>query len=95
HQIWNWPTAQVIRTPERTVSEKEVHNQWLSAINRALQRDRLLTNSLKFGPLALNKKLVLNTGSGLLMNEASFPDDWTHEEVLVGMRPIIDRNGIG
>ncbi|KAJ6448750.1 hypothetical protein C8R45DRAFT_772714, partial [Mycena sanguinolenta] len=85
HQIWNWHTTQVNKTPERTVSEREVHNQWLSAINRALQRDCLLTNSIKFGPLALNQKLILNTWSGLLMNEASLPDDWTYEGVLVGM----------
>jgi hypothetical protein len=30
------------------------------------------------------------------MDEDSLPDDWKYEkEVLVGMRPIIERNGIG
>jgi len=72
-----------------------IHNQWLNAVNTALTRDRLLTDKIKFGPLALKKQLVLNTWSGLLMDEDSLPDDWTHEGVLVGMRPMTDRNGIG
>jgi len=95
HQIWNLRTSRVITTPGRTLDEKEIHNKWLRAINLALRHDRLLTNKIKFGPLALNKPLVLNTWSGLLMDEALLPDDWTHEGVLVGMRPICDQNGIG
>ncbi|KAJ6480389.1 hypothetical protein C8R45DRAFT_832163, partial [Mycena sanguinolenta] len=95
NQIWSLRTNRVIKFPDRTASEKEIHNHWLAAINRALQRDRLLTNKVKLGPLALNKQLVLNTWSGLLMDEASLPDDWTNEGVLVGMRPITDRHGIG
>jgi len=71
------------------------HNQWLRAINRALQRDRLLTDKIRFGPLAFNKQMVLNTWRGLLMDEALLPDDWTHEGVLVGIRPMSDRIGIG
>jgi hypothetical protein len=66
-------------------------------VNRALRRDRLLTDKIKFGPLALKKQLVLNTWSGILMDEESLPDDWIYEGVLVGMRPISNdnRNGIG
>jgi len=94
-QIWNLQTNRVIKTPGRTPDDREIYNQWLTAINRALQRDRLLTDKIKFGPLALNKQLVLNTWSGLLLDEDSLPDDWTHEGVLVGMRPIRDRIGIG
>ena len=70
-------------------------NQWVNAVNRALRRDCLLTDKIKFGQLTLNKQLVLNTWSGLLMDEDSLPDDWTHEGVLVGMRPINNRHGIG
>jgi hypothetical protein len=29
------------------------------------------------------------------MEEASFPDDWMHEGVLVSMRPMTGRDGIG
>jgi ribonuclease HI len=60
----------------------------LKAIDAALTRDHLLTDKIKFGPLALKKQLVLNTWSGPLMDEDSFPDDWTNEGVVVGIRPI-------
>jgi hypothetical protein len=73
----------------------EIHNRWLKVVSGALLRDRLLTDKIKFGPLALKKQLVSNTWSGLLMNEDSLPDDWTHEGVLVGMQPMNDRTGIG
>ena len=53
----------------------EIHNQWLKAVNVALQRDRHLTDKVKFGPLALKKQLVLNTWSGLLIDEDSLPED--------------------
>jgi len=95
HLIWNIRTNRVISSPDRTFNEMETHNQWLRAINRALQRDRLLTDKIRFGPLAFNKQMVLNTWSGLLMDEALLPDDWTHEGVLVGIRPMSDRIGIG
>ncbi|KAJ7768125.1 hypothetical protein DFH07DRAFT_736499, partial [Mycena maculata] len=81
--------------PDIVYTTTEIHNRWLKSINGVLQRDRLLTNKIKFGPLALNKQLVLNTWSGLLMYEDSLPDDWTKEGVLVGMWPMTVRNGIG
>ena len=95
HVIWNLRHVRVIETPDRTFPLSEIHNQWLKAVNVALQRDQLLTDKVKFGPLALKKQLVLNTWSGLLMDEDSLPEDWTYERVLVGMRPMTDRHGIG
>jgi hypothetical protein len=44
---------------------------------------------------AVRKTTGLKQWSGLLMDENSLPDDWTYEGVLVGMRPINDRHGIG
>ncbi|KAJ6486342.1 hypothetical protein DFH09DRAFT_928778 [Mycena vulgaris] len=74
----------------------KIHNKWLKAVNTALRRDCVLTDKIKFGSLALKNKLVLNTWSGLLMDEDSLPDDWTYTEgVLVGMRPMDDKIGIG
>jgi ribonuclease HI len=67
----------------------------LKAVNGALQRDRLLTDRLNPVPLAIKKQLALNTWSGLLKDEDSLPDNWTHEGVIVGMQPINDRHGIG
>ncbi|KAJ7861304.1 hypothetical protein B0H13DRAFT_2237295 [Mycena leptocephala] len=41
-------------------------------------------------------QLVLDTWSGTLLDEDSLPDDWTRsEEVLVGIRPITRKNGVG
>ncbi|KAJ7903231.1 hypothetical protein B0H13DRAFT_2025770, partial [Mycena leptocephala] len=70
-----------------------IHNHWLKSVNSALQRDRILTDKVKFGPFALRKwQMVLNTWSGLLRDEDSLPDDWTLTEgVLVGIWPM---NGI-
>jgi hypothetical protein len=93
--IWKLRRSRVIEDPDRIQSTSGIHNQWLKAVNSALQRDRLLTDKIKFGSLALKKQVVLNTWSGLLMDEDSLPDDWTHEGVLVGMQPTNDRTGIG
>jgi hypothetical protein len=51
---------------------------------------------IRFRPLTLSlEQLVLNTWRGLLMDEASLLDDWTHKGILVGMQPIADRHWIG
>ena len=77
--------------PGKIYTTSEIHNKWLKAVNVALTRDRILTNKVKYGTLAFKKQLVLNTWSGLLMNEDALPDNWTNiEGVLVGIRPIND-----
>jgi hypothetical protein len=83
--IWNLRVNRVIVSPDRIISEMEIHNKWLKAVNGVLQRDRLLTDKIRFGLFAFSKQMVLNTWSGLLMDEDSLPDDWTYEGVLVGM----------
>jgi hypothetical protein len=99
HTIWNVRNDKVLKNPDRCITDIEIHNRWLKSVNSALGRDRILTNKLKFGDLALNKDLVLRTWSGLLMNEDSLPDDWTYTAgVLVGIQPLRmngSRNGIG
>jgi hypothetical protein len=57
-----------------------------------LRRDCLLTDKIKFGPLGLKKQLVLNTWSGILMDEALLPDDWTNEGVLVGIQSMDNKH---
>jgi hypothetical protein len=95
HLIWNLRHGQVIDNPDRTQSTTEIHNRWLEAVNAILTRDRLLTDRNKFGLLAYKKQIVLSMWSGILLDEDSLPDDWIHEEVLVGIRPMTDRHGIG
>ncbi|KAJ6459914.1 hypothetical protein C8R45DRAFT_843014 [Mycena sanguinolenta] len=94
HLIWNL-RVDVVINGNRSPNTQEIHTRWLNTINRALQRDRLLTDKTKFGAVAFQKQLILNTWSGLLINEESLPDDWTQEGVLVGMRPKIVSKGIG
>jgi hypothetical protein len=96
HEIWRLRVDRVLTHPGKVHSELAICTQWLRSINVSLSRDRILTNKTKFGSLSFNKKLVLNTWSGLLLNEESLPDDWTYEKgVLVGIQPYTVRNGIG
>ncbi|KAJ7235777.1 hypothetical protein C8J57DRAFT_1088677, partial [Mycena rebaudengoi] len=96
HAIWNLRQTRVIKNPESTLTEAHIHDYWLKAVNTALRRDCILTNKFKFGSLAFNTQLVLNTWSGLLMHEDSMPDDRTNTEgVLVGIQPNTDKSGIG
>jgi len=99
HTIWNIRNDKVLKNPHQNITDIEIHNRWLKSVNSALGRDRILTNKMKFGNLALKKDLVLRTWSGLLMNEDALPDDWTYTVgVLVGIQPLTlndPRNGIG
>ncbi|KAJ6587581.1 hypothetical protein DFH09DRAFT_909629 [Mycena vulgaris] len=95
--IWNLRNERVFETHTAT-SETEIHNGWVSLINAALKRDKLLTNRARFGSLAIKKQLVLDTWSGTLLDEDSLPDDWTRSEgVLVGIRSVTPsrNNGVG
>jgi hypothetical protein len=82
HIIWKLRVNCVITNPDRTTTLTEIHNQWLKdlkAVNKALQQDCLLTDRVRFVSLALSKQLVLNTWSGLLIDEDSLLDDQTKE----------------
>ncbi|KAK7013690.1 hypothetical protein R3P38DRAFT_2545700 [Favolaschia claudopus] len=74
----------------------EIHNRWISAMNAALRRDQILSNTFKFGDLARKEHVVLETWSGVLLNEDSLPDNWINERgVLVGIRPATRNDGVG
>ncbi|KAJ7147967.1 hypothetical protein C8R46DRAFT_917184, partial [Mycena filopes] len=74
----------------------EIHNRWVTAIDLLIKRDRLSTNKIHFGHQAFNRQVVLNTWSGILCEEDSLPDDWIQSDrVLVGIRPILSKRGIG
>jgi hypothetical protein len=93
--IWNLRNERVFEAHTQA-SANEIHNHWVSLMNAALKRDRLLSNRTRFGSLATKKQLVLETWSGTLLDEDSLPDDWTRsEEVLVGIRHITRKNGVG
>ncbi|KAK7028713.1 hypothetical protein R3P38DRAFT_3394715 [Favolaschia claudopus] len=74
----------------------EIHNRWISVMNAALKRDQILSNRFKFGNLARKEHVVLETWSGVLLNEDSLPDNWINERgVLVGIRPATRNDGVG
>jgi ribonuclease HI len=57
--------------------------RWL---NTRLKLDTLMTNQSRFGSLATDKKLVIKTWDGVLMDNLHLPLDWTRQsEVLVGI----------
>jgi hypothetical protein len=94
YMIWNMKTERRIRNPGKVFEQSEVHNRWVKSMNITLQRERILTDKSKFGPLAIDKQMVLNTWSGLLLDEDSLPDDWTKiGGVLVGILPM--KSGVG
>jgi hypothetical protein len=96
HEIWRLRVDRTLTHPGKIHSELAICTQWMRSINASLNRDRILTNKTRFGPLSFNKNLVLNTWSGLLLNEDSLPDDWTYEkEILVGIQLYTVKNGIG
>ncbi|KAJ7697135.1 hypothetical protein B0H17DRAFT_1130451 [Mycena rosella] len=76
---WKIKTLELHSRPvaEKAKCLKKIRNFW--EVEAKVAHDKV-----KFGPVALNKQLVLKTWSGLLLDEASLPDDWTHEGVLVG-----------
>ncbi|KAF8140910.1 hypothetical protein K438DRAFT_1636758 [Mycena galopus ATCC 62051] len=93
--IWNLRNERVFET-HRAASDSQIHNRWTAIINTALKRDILLTDRIRFGSLATKKQVVLNTWSGVLLDEDSLPDDWIRSKgVLVGIRPITGKNGVG
>ncbi|KAJ6512810.1 hypothetical protein C8R45DRAFT_771814, partial [Mycena sanguinolenta] len=52
-----------------------------------LKRNQLFTNKIHFGHLAINRRIILHTWSGILWDEDSLPDDWIQsDQVLVGIR---------
>ncbi|KAJ7876515.1 hypothetical protein B0H14DRAFT_2342674 [Mycena olivaceomarginata] len=77
--IWNLRNERVLET-HRAASDSEIHNRWTTIINSALKRDILLTDRIRFGTLAIKKQVVLNTWSGVLLDEDSLPDDWTRSK---------------
>ncbi|KAJ7822927.1 hypothetical protein B0H13DRAFT_2447014 [Mycena leptocephala] len=93
--IWSLRNERVFET-HTMASETEIHNRWVSLMNETLKRDKLLTNRARFGSLVIKRQLVLDTWSGTLLDEDSLPDDWTRSKgVLVGIRPITRKNGVG
>ncbi|KAJ6534326.1 hypothetical protein B0H19DRAFT_862241, partial [Mycena capillaripes] len=81
--IWSLRNERVLET-HTMASENEIHNRWVSLMNAALNRDRLLSNCARFGSLATKKQLVLNIWSGTLLDEDSLPDDWTIVKGVLG-----------
>ncbi|KAF8131723.1 hypothetical protein K438DRAFT_1642799, partial [Mycena galopus ATCC 62051] len=82
--IWNLRNDRVFET-HRAASDSQIHNRWTAIINAALKLNILLTDRIWFKSLATKKQVVLNTWSGVLLDEDSLLDDWMRSKgVLVG-----------
>ncbi|KAJ7855665.1 hypothetical protein B0H13DRAFT_1641799, partial [Mycena leptocephala] len=90
--IWDLRVSRVIPHPNIVLTESEIHNRWLN--QWALLRDRFLCDKIKFGILGLKNQCVLNTWSGLLLDEASLPDNRINEGILLAVQPIVHKIGI-
>ncbi|KAK7041280.1 hypothetical protein R3P38DRAFT_2512287 [Favolaschia claudopus] len=94
HLIWKIRNERILEG--KIITNIEVENRWISAINSSLRRDQILTNKARFGSLGKSKQIVLETWSGVLQNEDALPDDWTRSKgVLVGIWPTTRRIGVG
>lgn len=71
---------------ERRHSMDEVHNRFVSIMNKRLEQDRICTQK-KFGRKALKRDLVLGTWEGALLPNSARQKDWLAETgVLVGIK---------
>ncbi|KAJ6469854.1 hypothetical protein C8R45DRAFT_837039, partial [Mycena sanguinolenta] len=92
--IWNLRNQRRFEN-KQDVTLTEIHNRWVAALNLRLKRDQLFTNKIHFGRLAINRKTVLHTWSGIIWDEDSLQDDWIQsDQVLVGIRPITTKRGV-
>ncbi|KAJ7512215.1 hypothetical protein B0H11DRAFT_1699313 [Mycena galericulata] len=87
--IWKLRCERVIGRDSDPVSEQEIHNRWIHAINERIEIDRRLAEKLKFGKqYYVAPSLVLETWKGVLKDKNKLPDDWLRgPEVLVGIAP--------
>ncbi|KAJ6578102.1 hypothetical protein B0H19DRAFT_930983, partial [Mycena capillaripes] len=96
HLIWRLRNERRFNDGNGKHTHTEIHNRWVAGLDLVLKRDRLFTNKIHFGRLAFKRHIVLNTWSGILWDEDSLPDDWIQSDrVLVGIRPLSSKRGIG
>ncbi|KAJ6550391.1 hypothetical protein DFH09DRAFT_925930 [Mycena vulgaris] len=90
YMIWKVRCDCVIGKAGEPLSQNEIHNRWLHAINDRLNVDRILTNQSKYGKnISIRPSLVLETWSSTLKDEEDLPEIWLKEpKVLVGVEPL-------
>ncbi|KAJ7831988.1 hypothetical protein B0H13DRAFT_1605551, partial [Mycena leptocephala] len=88
--IWKVRNSSVISQGGQSLSNTEIQNRWLHAINQRLNLDRTLTNRARYGKqFSVKPDLVLQTWSSTLKDEEELPDDWLRvPKVLVGIEPL-------
>lgn len=100
--IWVLRCERVIGRESRQpdgVTDELVKRRWLAAVNKRLRMDCALTNKARAGRMFVAPDVVMDTWSGVLLNETGLPAAWTDTEgVLVGMpapASPTDRPGAG
>lgn len=90
HLIWRLRCTRVIELgwdEESWPSPFDIAGRWKAMVERRFTLDCAMTNP-KWESDALDRDLVLSTWRGLLVDEASLPDDWLSSPTggLVGIR---------
>jgi len=95
HLIWKLRCERRIEKeddPQKSHSEREIHNRWVQMMNSRLTIDSLSTNVKKFGKKAVKTKLVLRTWKGCLLDDEGLPRNWCGRKgVLVGIASVRHR----
>ncbi|KAJ7589628.1 hypothetical protein C8J56DRAFT_784937, partial [Mycena floridula] len=76
HLIWKIRCEILLDENKRNPNPSQVHNRWISAVNKRLEADCFLTSRFHYRSRALPHQVVFNTWSRALMNETSLPDNW-------------------
>ncbi|KAK7015738.1 hypothetical protein R3P38DRAFT_2466070, partial [Favolaschia claudopus] len=89
HLIWRLRNERVINAKD-PASNREITNRWCKTINNRLGIDCAMTNAIKYGKKAIDKRLVLSTWKNPILYlprcRDTLPKDWTWETgVLVGV----------
>ncbi|KIJ06161.1 hypothetical protein PAXINDRAFT_92421 [Paxillus involutus ATCC 200175] len=89
HLIWKLRCERAIKLEGDTSkfhTREEIQNRWIFAMNSRLKMDMLLTDRARYGKKAIPQKTVLQTWSGVLLDEDNLPDNWIWQSgVLVGI----------
>ncbi|KAJ7073790.1 hypothetical protein C8F01DRAFT_1042859 [Mycena amicta] len=84
--IWKLRCERLMSCGGLPHSKMEVHNYWVAQMNKRLKLDQLASNASCFGAQATDKRVVLQTWEGVLMDNKHLPNDWVGQsEVLVGI----------
>lgn len=79
HLIWKLRCERCIAKgddPTFSHTDTEIHNKWVSALNKRIAIDCALTDKTKYGRMAIPEGTVYRTWRRCLKNESDLPEKW-------------------